>query len=310
MADVAVTGIGLLTPLGVTAAENLAAWRAGQVAPRAPLPELAGTPLAAAPAALPPAFDAAAMVGNRRMLKYMSPAAVLGCAAAHAALADAGSAGRHAPERTGLYAGSGLAAANLEEVATTVAHSVDEGGRLSLARFGRDGLAATNPLLSFRILPNMPPCLISIIEGLKGPNLILTPWAVQTAAALREAWQAVASGEVDCAVAGAADTPAHPATFVYLRQSGRLRDGEVPASAAAYLVFERATAAGRRPYALLRDLRLLPEAGSSDPLATRIGRCFAAAPAVTLALACLAGESTLAAACDDGYCFHAELVQP
>ncbi len=314
MTEIAITGIGLLTPLGVTAADNLAAWRAGTVAPRAPLPELAETPLAAAPVAQPPAFDAGTMTGNRRMLKYMSPAAVLGCAAAHAAIADAGIIGRYAAERIGLYAGSGLAAANLSEVATTVEHSVDEHGIFSTVCLGRDGLAATNPLLSFRILPNMPPCLISIIEGIKGPNLILTPWAAQTAAALYEAWRAVTDGEVDCAVAGAADTPAQPATFVYLRQAGLLHDGEVPASAAAYLIIERAAAAqaaGRQPYALVRNLKLAQSSEpAADPLAMRCGQSFAAAPAVMLALTALAGEPGMTMACGDGQTFSAKLGRP
>jgi len=49
------------------------------------------------------------------MLKYMSDAAVLGCLAAREALEDADAKSRFSPERIGLYAGTGLASANINE---------------------------------------------------------------------------------------------------------------------------------------------------------------------------------------------------
>ena len=40
--------------------------------------------------------------------------------------------------------------------------------------------------------------------------------------AILAAWHAVRTGEVDCALVGAADYAATPSTLVYLRQSGRI----------------------------------------------------------------------------------------
>jgi len=226
------------------------------------------------------------------MLKYMSDAAVLGCVAAHEALQDAGVPGRFAPERIGLYAATALAAANVQAVSTMIDASIDPQGKFSCRLLGERGLPATNPLLSFKILANMPPCLISIIEGIKGPNFIFTPWEGQTAAAILEGWQAVRTGEVDCALVGAADAAAYPSTFVYLRQSGVLQTQEFPGSGAGYVVMETresARQAERRVYAGLTHVRLQPSAGHPvvDPLAARIGRTFAAAPAILLGLACM-----------------------
>ena len=288
--DVVVTGIGMVTPLGTDAPSTLAAWRAGGTARRQALPELAGTALERAEVALLPSFDAAARLGGRRMLKYMSEAALLGCVAAHEACSEACVSRRFTPERVGLYAATGLAAAGVQDVVPLVHECIDEAGRFSCKLLGERGLAATNPLLSFKILANMPPCLVSIIECIKGPNLIFTPWEGQAGAALLEAWRAVAGGEVDCAVAGAADSASHAATLIYLRQAGLLRDGECPASGAAYLVMERGESAlreGRHIYAAISSIELInSDFPACDPLAERIGRAFAAAPALLLALAC------------------------
>lgn len=296
--EVVITGVGLVTPLGATAAETLRAWRAGAVAARRAPAELSGTALAGAEVAALPDFDVAARLGGRRMLKYMSAAAVLGCVAAREALGQAAALERFAPERIGLYAATGLAAASVDEIQGMLEASIDEAGEFSERLLGGRGLAATNPLLSFKILANMPPCLISIMEGIKGPSLILTPWEGQAGAALLEAWQAVREGAVECALAGAADSAAHPATLVYLSQAGLLGEGEAPASGAGYVVLERAETArrdGRTALAVVESVAVQSaaddgsEVGLRDPLASRMGRLFAAAPAVALGLAALSG---------------------
>lgn len=294
---VVITGMGMITPLGATFAECTRTWHQGRSAARQPLPELSGTPLEGVGVATLPSINATERLGSRRMLKYMSTAAVLGCLAAREALEEAHAKVRFSPERMGLYAGTGLAAANVDEVRTMVEASIDEGGRFSCRLLGERGLAATNPLLSFKILANMPPCLISIIEGIKGPNLIFTPWEGQTGAALLEAWKAVATGEVDCALTGAADHAAHPATFVYLHRAGFLRKDEYPASGAAYLVFEKRETArrdGRQIYAEIEDVSLSPsDEGVHDPLSEPMGRTFAAAPAILLGLKRMDGGARL-----------------
>ncbi len=248
------------------------------------------------------------------MLKYMSDAAVLGCVAAREAAQQADTKSRFAGERIGLYAGSGLAAADVTEVRGLISESIDGEGRLSCRLLGERGLLSANPLMSFRILANMPACLVSIIEGIKGPNTIFTPWEGQTAVALREAWKAVASGEVDCAVAGAADSASHPATVVYLRQASLLGRGEYPASGAGYVVMERRETALRDNKSILAGLAFIrvgnADAGIEDPLSRRIGRTYAAAPAILLGLAALTGERTVRMRGVDGQRIEMQLEPP
>lgn len=288
-ADVVITGVGMVTSLGTTARETAEAWRTGGTFTSRPLPDLAGTPLENAHAGMLAEFDAAMRLGGRKTLKYMSHAAMLGCVAAREAALDARLRERFRGEDAGLFAATGLAAADAHQALPLVRESIDHEGHFSTRLLGQRGLPATDPLLSFRILANMPACLISIQEGIRGPSYIFTPWEGQTGAALREAWRAVASGEVAAAITGAADTPAHPATFVYLRQSGVLRGNDVPSDAASYLVLERAETAVRdsqRIYAQLESVEVAEtrEAGF-DPLRSRMGCAIAASPAVLLALA-------------------------
>lgn len=307
---VVVTGIGMIGPLGATADACVSAWREGRSAATRCLPELAGTCLADAPVGLLPPFDAAARLGGRRMLKYMSEAAVLGCLAAREALTAARARERFRPEDIGLYAATGLAAASVNDVRPMIEASIDGDGCFSCRLLGERGLAATNPLLSFRILANMPPCLVSVIEDIRGPNLIFTPWEGQGAAAIAEGWRAVAEGDVPCAVVGASDTAAAPSTFACLRQSGRLRDGEYPSSGAAYLVLERGATAARAgvpALAAVRDLRIAAAGGVADPLAPRMGRMFAAAPATLMGLACACGLSRFSICGADGQALCGEL---
>ena len=307
---VVVTGIGLIGPLGATAAECAEGWRAGRCAETVRLPDLAGTCLAHEWVGRLPPFDAAARLGGRRMLKFMSEAAVLGCLAAREALTAARARERFAPEEIGLYAATGLAAAGVNDVRPMIEQSIDEAGHFSCKLMGERGLAATNPLLSFRILANMPACLVSVLEGIKGPNLIFTPWEGQAGAALVEGWQAVADGEVACALVGAADTAAAPSTFAYLRQSGRLNADEYPSSGAAYLLLERAATARRDQVpalAAIRDLRIEPADRVVDPLASRMGRLFAAAPPTLLGLACLCAWPAFSIAGVDVQALMAEL---
>lgn len=289
-AEVAVTGIGMVTPLGATAKATADAWWAGCEAPRQTLPELQGTRLADAEVATLPELKPAERLSGRKMLKYMSAAAVLGSLAASEASRDAALQGRFAPSQVGLFAGTGLASARPEDFRGAIEASADSRGRFSCRLFGEQGLPSTNPLLSFRLLANMPPCIISVLEGVGGPNYIFTPWEGQSGAALMEAWRAVAASEAEAVLAGAADTPAEPSAFVFLRQTGILGEDEFPASGAAYLVLERAEQArqaGRRIYARVTGMRLAAGGNAPDLLASRLGRTFAAAPAILMALSAL-----------------------
>lgn len=287
--SVVVTGIGMVNPLGGDAATIGAAWKAGAVAERVACPTLPGVWVART--VVPP-------VPGRKLAKYCSPASALGLVAADAAARVAGLA-RHPGERVGVFAATGLAATGWEAIAPMVERSLDGNGHIDCARLGSDGLAACNPLLSFRLLPNMPACLVAIHLGIRGPNAIFTPWEGQGAVALATGWQAIEDGDCDACLCGAADHAAEAMVALHLVRCGLLKPGEVPASAAAWLVLEReadARAAGVPMLARLR--RVTVRTGSTgDLLAPRLGRCCAAAPATALALAAFDCRSDVIVRC-------------
>ena len=290
--DAVITGVGIVSPLGVGAQETAAAWQSGRQADRRTLPELSGTAIQGLEVAVLPEFDMEAAVGGRRNLRYMSPAAALAYMAAQEAMTDAGARGRIPAEDLGLYAATGPASADYDEIAPIVQQSIDDEGQFSCALFGRRGLSITNPLLSFRMLGNMPACLIAILEDIRGPNLVFTPWEDQTCAAMVEAWRDVAAGQATGILTGASAWAESAIALTTLRKSRRVKGTSFMASAAAYLFIERADTLppGRRAYARIRRMTLAPSNGRPlDPLAERIGKAVTASPALLLAMAALLG---------------------
>ncbi len=99
----------------------------------------------------------------------------------------------------------------------------------------------------------------------------------------------MASGEVDCALAGASDVAGHPSNLIYLHQAGLLGPDDYAASGAAYVAMERAVSArrdGRRIHARVDTAMVGSGRIQHSRLAERMGCTFAAEPAIALALAC------------------------
>jgi hypothetical protein len=83
-----------------------------------------------------------------------------------------------------------------------------------------------------------------------------------------------------------------------------------PSSGAAYLVLESVESARRdgvRIRARIRDMRIRASASVSDPLSRRLGRTFAAAPAILMGMACCCGISEFSICGVDHQEFSAEL---
>jgi len=293
--EVRITGSGLVTCLGASREATLAAVKAGNRVQGSPFSFLAGTPYGGCLAAQGQEPDLRGLIADRRMRKFMSRQAELAAVAAREALEEANLPARGiAPDRIGLYAGVGLAAMDIAASTNLLRASLDEGGSFSLSRFSQNGLHTIHPLWSFHTLANMPACIVSVLESIKGDNGIYTPWEDQTAFALLEAAHALHEGTIDVAVVVASDTPSHPASMVELASSGFIAPGEAVASGAACLVLERPDApVPAQLFSRLSNLRLIASAQDdvhpNDPLAPVIGRTLAAAPLLLVILAPLLG---------------------
>jgi 3-oxoacyl-(acyl-carrier-protein) synthase len=147
------------------------------------------------------------------------------------------------------------------EAASLLQNAAGADGALDLRRFGAVALRRIRPVLSFKILANMPICFVSIFENLRGPNAVYTPWEGHAAQAIAAGFRAVAEGEVPCAVVGSCDVKTHAMSFVSLQQWDvfeswkRHGSGTAPGEGAAFLVLEereQAMRRGARVYARLR----------------------------------------------------------
>ena len=191
MRRVAVTGIGLVTPLGHNARDVFESACAGRSAIRPFVSETSArlrAPLAAT-VLFDPAehFDAP----QQRLLDRVTQFAVV---AARRALADSGGVlSTIDRERVGVFLGTGMAG-------TT---SMDDGYR-TLYGEASDRI---KPTLILQGMHNAAAAWIGIEHRLTGPNLTYSTACSSSGVAIGEAWLRVASGAVDVALAGGSEAP-------------------------------------------------------------------------------------------------------
>lgn len=148
---------------------------------------------------------------RRKDLKLMSRDARLAVQAAGLALTDAGLTPMDAegwpssPQEVGLFMGVGLEPGDIVELAPVMPTCVSE-GQIDAGLLGRDGIDMIPPLSSLKTLPNMALAHVSINFGLMGPGEALSPWGPSGVQALGVAAEAIARGECDVALVGAADS--------------------------------------------------------------------------------------------------------
>jgi 3-oxoacyl-[acyl-carrier-protein] synthase II len=191
MRRIAVTGIGLISPLGNSRAEALANARAGRAAIGRLETSWAGR--LAAPLAARVSFrgEEHFPAPRLRMLDRVSQFALV---AARQAIADA----RLDPPavdrtRTGVFIGTGMGGAL----------STDE-GYLSLYREGCERMKPFTILLG---MTHAAAAWIGIEYDLTGPNLTYSTACSSSAVAIGEAWLRLQHGEIDRAIAGGSEAP-------------------------------------------------------------------------------------------------------
>lgn len=237
--DVAVIGLGLVTPGGVGVEASWAAVQKG-TSTAAHDPELAGNPVAIS--CRVPGFDPDALLGARRALR-LDRYVQLALVAAHEATADAGlDPSAWDDGRVGVVigtAGGGLRTFEAQQQAL-----LDEGP------------SQVSPLLLPMYLPNMVAGQIAIEFGARGPNLVVSTACASGATAIGAARDLLNSGRCDLVLAGGTEALLEPLTMAGFARMGALsrledpatasrpfdadRDGFVAAEGAAVLVLQRA----------------------------------------------------------------------
>jgi len=264
-----ITGIGLVTPLGRNPAEVLDRIVAGD--------RVAATPFHCHLCSPVSDFNAEEWYPDNKTLRLMNRDAQMAVAAASLALGDASICvdETYPGDEIALYGATGLTGLPVDEISRLVQYSAGEDGSLDLHRFGEVALKRVRPVMSFKILANIPICFVSIFEGIRGENAVFTPWEGQAARAIAAGVHAVRQGRADCALVGGCDVKTHEFSFISLQQLGlfeswqRTGQGLVPGEGAAFLVIEeerRAVARGAKIYTRINGYSFQSTAGER-PLA-------------------------------------------
>ena len=192
-APVAVTGAGVISPIGNTLAAFDAALFSGRSSVRAQALDLPGIELPPVPVASAD-FDAAADLAPSRV--PLDRATAMALAAARDAARAAGLvAGTFDPERLGIFWGSGMAgAATFEATCRTVYAD-------------RRRMRPTSVLTT---MPNAPVAEIALLFGARGAALAYACACASSAVAIGEAMRAIRAGWLDVAIAGGSEAMLTP----------------------------------------------------------------------------------------------------
>lgn len=170
-----------------------------------------------------PDFSPEKYVAQKKALKVMARDIQLAVAGAGLAIDDSGvvpSVVDH--ERFGVIVGSGVLNHELDELSYSVQNSLDDSGKLDLAKFGECGLSSLFPLWLLKYLPNMSACHISILFDLQGMNNTITTGASAGLQAVGEATRILERGDADLMLAGGAESKVNPVGISQYQVMGAL----------------------------------------------------------------------------------------
>jgi 3-oxoacyl-[acyl-carrier-protein] synthase II len=268
MRRVVITGVGIVSPLGLTADEHWRRLLAGETGV-GPATAFDASGFTCHNLGEVPPFKPTDSVPRsyRKATKIMSRDIELAVLAARDAFATAGLKSRadedgpdFDPARFGCNIGAGLISADLKElgVAMNAARDEVDPAKIDWKAWGERGLDRLTPLWMLKYLPNMLASHVTIVHGLTGPSNNITCGEASGHLSVGEAVRAIRRGTCDLAIAGGCESQANP--MAAMRQqllertspTGTVRpfskdaDGSVPAEGGALLIVEeRERAIGR-----------------------------------------------------------------
>jgi 3-oxoacyl-[acyl-carrier-protein] synthase II len=221
-ARVVVTGLGAVSPLGLSVEQMLAGLCEGRSGV-ARIKAFDPTGLPCELAGEVPEYRIQDYVPktHRKATKLMCRDIELAVIAAHEAVVSSGLVTKgidpeHVtvePTRIAVNLGAGMISCDVMELTPAVAASTTD-GRFDIRKWGKQGLELITPLWLLKYLPNMLACHIGIIHDIQGPSNTITCAEASAHLAIGEAAQVVARGDADIALAGAGETKVHPLLLI------------------------------------------------------------------------------------------------
>jgi 3-oxoacyl-[acyl-carrier-protein] synthase II len=214
---VVLTGIGLVTPLGLDVASFWEALCGGRSGVR----RLRSFDTSALPVRFGgevEGFDARNYIDkkDRKSLKMMVRTIQFAVAAAQLAMSDGRvDRTRLDPTRFGVVFGAGTIPGDQEDLGPAAQASADaRTGTVDLHRWSAEGLPCIPPMWMLSHVPNMPACHVSILHNAQGPNNTITQTDAGALLALAEAGRVIGRDGADLMLVGGADTRINPISLV------------------------------------------------------------------------------------------------
>ena len=251
--QVVITGLGLVTPAGLTLEDN---WRkiiGGEVTVKRMMSGEVSFLVKLGSGI--ENFDPKRYIKNRKNLRFLRRDVQYCLASAELACEDGKlDLSTIDPSRVGLYVGSGEPQMEYDSFFSSLDYSLDGDGHLDYKKFGSLGLQHIYPPFVLLDLFNNGFCYLSIERGITGMNNNFTMGA-SSGHAIGEAFKAIQRGDVDIAIAGGHDSLSscfencflYSATGLLTHEEDPLkamkpysasRDGFVPGEGAGFIIFE------------------------------------------------------------------------
>ncbi len=216
--EIAITGLGCVTPIGTGREALLSGLSAGQCAIRSvqSLSDQSQSTFRGAPIS---DFSGKDFVRPRKALKVMSREVQLAYAASQLAWQDAfPEEQRPEPDRMGVVFGSEMIPGEIGDVIPAVQECIAD-GNLDVSQWGSTFARQVFPLWMLKNLPNMPACHVGIAVDARGPNNSIAQEEVSGLLALGEAENVFRRGAADVMLVGAIGSRLTPTRLLYrLRQ--------------------------------------------------------------------------------------------
>ncbi len=240
---VAITGVGLVTPLGIGVEE---VWK-GLLEKKNAVTRI--------DAFDPSGFESkvAGQIENlkttqyvpktyRKSVKIMARDIEIAVSASHQAIKDANLATKCMvdrgesegmsgvdPDRLGVNIGAGLICADLNELASALSTSVDEKGNFDIHQWGKEGMTNLTPLWLLKFLPNMLSCHVTIVHDAQSTSNTITCSEASSHLAIGESFRTITRGDADVCICGGAESKLNPMGLLrqqLLQRLSKKDDGE------------------------------------------------------------------------------------
>ena len=207
---IVITGMGSVTPLGMTVEEtwrNLLADKSGIRTNAIFDAETFPTTFAAQVAD----FDISPYVRDPKVLAKAGRNVRFAMAAARMAMEDAGLRGaKFDPVRFGIYLGSGEGILDFFTLIHSIANGVQPDGKVGITGFAEVGFKRYDAVSELEQEPNMPANHLACEYGLRGPTFSCLTACAASTQAIGEAADLIRTGRADLMLAGGTHSMIHP----------------------------------------------------------------------------------------------------